>query len=69
MVDYSNSRMKALILEYVHSKRDRKILYLKLIDDIAISEIAEKFHLSDDRIKQIVSKEQRMLFRHYEEDQ
>ena len=63
-MEYTNSRMRELILEYVHSQRDRKILYRRLIDDITFAEMSREFHLSEDQLKKIVYREQKVLFRH-----
>ena len=63
-MEYTNSRMRELILEYVHSQRDRKIVYRKLIDDITFDEMSEEFHLSVSQLKKIVYREQRKLFTH-----
>ena len=63
-MEYTNSRMRDLILEYVHSQRDRKILYRKLIDDITFDEMSTEFHLSVSQLKKIVYREQRKLFHH-----
>lgn len=67
-MEYTNSRMRELILEYVHSQRNRKILYRRLIDDITFDEMSREFHLSVDQIKKIVYKEQKVLFRHLNDD-
>lgn len=63
-MEYTNSRMRELILDYVHSQRDRKILYRRLIDDITFDEMSREFHLSVDQLKKIVYREQKVLFRH-----
>ena len=59
-----NSEMELMINEYCPSKRNRDILKERLIDGIKISELAEKYELSDRQIKRIVYKLQEQLFKH-----
>ena len=51
-----NSELSAFIDEWVPSKRNREILKERLIDGIKISELAEKYELSDRQIKNIIKK-------------
>ena len=39
--EYSNSQIKSLIMEHIHDKTDRRMLYLRLVDGDTIGEIAE----------------------------
>lgn len=52
----TNSELSAYIDDYVPSKRNRDLLKERLIDGIKISEIAEKYDLSDRQVKNIVKK-------------
>ena len=52
----SNSELSAFIDEWVQSKRNREILKERLIDGIKISELADKYELSERQIKNIVKK-------------
>ena len=52
----SNSELSAFIDEWVPSKRNRDILKERLIDGIKISDLAEKYELSDRQIKNIIKK-------------
>lgn len=63
-MEYSNSQIKALIDEWVHSERDRLILYRRLVDGIAFEPLAEEFDLSVRHVKTIVYKAEKTLFRH-----
>lgn len=63
-MEYTNSQIKALIDEYIHSERDRAILKRRLIDGICYEPLAEEFDLSVRHVKKIVYKEQDKLFRH-----
>ena len=64
-MDYTNSRMRFLIEEYIHSERDRLLLTRRLIDGLSFSELEKEFFLSDKQLKRIVYKLQEELFKHY----
>lgn len=51
-----NSEMEHMINEYCPSKRNRELLKERLIDGIKISELAEKYELSDRQVKNIIKK-------------
>ena len=53
---YTNSEIKILIDEYVHSERDRAILKRRYIDGICYEKLAEEFDLSVRHVKNIVYK-------------
>ena len=61
---YTNSQIKALIDEYVHSARDRRIMCSRLIDGLTFERIAEIESMSPRQIKNIVYKHQAQLFKH-----
>ena len=63
-MEYTNSRIRELIAEHIHSQRDRAILERRLIDGITFERIAEEFDLSVRQTKSIVYKAQEQLFRH-----
>lgn len=63
-MNYTNSQMRALILEHLHSARDREILQRRLIDGITFEALAEEFDLSERQIKNIVYKNEKTLFKH-----
>ena len=62
MMDYTNSRIRELIAEHIHSERDRKILERRLVDGIVFEKLAEEFDMSDKQVKRIVYKLQEQLF-------
>jgi hypothetical protein len=62
-MEYSNSQIRELIAEYIHSERDRKILERRLIDGIVFEKLAEEFDMSTRQVKNIVYKNEKMLFR------
>jgi len=62
-MEYTNSRIRELIAEYIHSERDRRILERRLIDGIVFEKLAEEFDMSPRQIRNIVYKNESMLFR------
>jgi DNA-directed RNA polymerase specialized sigma24 family protein len=62
--EYTNSQIRALIDEYIHSERDRGILKRRLIDGCCYEPLAEEFDISVRQCKSIVYKGQETLFRH-----
>ena len=63
-MEYTNSQVRELIAEYIHSERDRKILERRLIDGITFERLAEEFEMSTKAIRVIVHKQEQILFRH-----
>ena len=63
-MEYTNSQIKTLIDEWVHSERDRAILYRRLVDGICFEPLAEEFGLSVRHVKTIVYKNEQILFSH-----
>ena len=64
MKDYTNSQIRELIDEHIHSERDRAILRRRLCDGICYEPLAEEFDMSVRQIKRIVYKLQEKLFRY-----
>lgn len=63
-MEYTNSQIREIIAEYIHSERDRKILARRLIDGVTFERLAEEFDMSVRQIKNIVYKLQEQLFKH-----
>ena len=63
-MEYSNSQVRELIAEYIHSERDRAILTRRLIDGLVFERIAEEFEMSPRQIRSIVHKQEEVLFKH-----
>ena len=61
---YSNSRLREICEDYIHSERDRKIMERRLIDGITFERLAEEFELSVRCTKTIVYRCQQEIFRH-----
>lgn len=62
-MEYTNSEIRNLIDEYIHSERDRGILKRKFIDGIRFEPLAEEYDLSVQRVKAIVAKAKKRIFR------
>lgn len=62
--DITNSQIEAVIDEYIHSERDRAIMKRRLIDGICYEPLADEFNLSVVGIRKIVSKCEKVIFRH-----
>lgn len=64
MISYTNGQMCRLIDDYIHSARDREILKDRLINGYTFEALAEKHDLSVRHVKNIVYRQQSILFRH-----
>ena len=65
--NYGNSQIKSLIMEYIHDKTDRKMLFYRLVDGDTISEIASKVGLDDKTVWRRLHKGEKILFSHIEQ--
>ena len=63
-MEYTNSQIRELIAEHIHSERDRGILERRLIDGIVFEKLAEEFDMSPRQIRNIVQKCEGILFKH-----
>ena len=62
-MEYTNSQIRELIAEHIHSERDRRILERRLIDGITFERLAEESDLSVRQTKTIVHRSEEILFR------
>ena len=62
---YSNHRVAAVIDEFIHDARDRGILRDKLVDNITYDELAGKYGLSYEGVRDIVRKGKKTIEQHY----
>lgn len=63
-MEYTNTRIREIIAEYIHSERDRRILERRLIDGITFERLAEEFELSVSQVKRIIWRNSEPVFRH-----
>lgn len=64
MKEYTNSQIKELIDEHIHSDRDRQMLKSRLVDGLTFEQLAEKYDLSVRQTKRIIYKKQEIIFKH-----
>ena len=62
--EYTNSQIRSLIEEHIHSERDRSILCRRLIDGVTFERLAEEMEMSPRQIRSIVHKQESILFKH-----
>ena len=67
-MEYTNSRIREIIGEYIHNERNRKILERRLIDGTTFERIAYEFELSVSQVKRIIRKNEGIVFRHFPEE-
>lgn len=60
----SRSQITELTDEWILNARDRDIVKRRLIDGITYEELAEEFHLSAQRVKEIVGKALTVILKH-----
>lgn len=63
-LNYSNSEIEKVIDDFVHSQRDRAILKRRYIDGILIEPLSEEFDLSPRQIRNIIYKNENLIFSH-----
>lgn len=63
-MEYTNSAIRELIKEHIHSERDRRLLERRLIDGITFERLSEEFDLSPRQTRTIVHKCEEILFKH-----
>lgn len=63
-MEYTNSMIRSLIEEHIHSERDRLILSRRFIDGICLEALGEEFQLSRRQVWTIVRKGEEVLFKH-----
>ena len=69
MIQYSNSRLREIVEDYIHSERDRAVLLRKYCDKRTIEQLAEEFELSVSQIKRIIYKHTMTIFGIMEKDE
>ena len=60
---YTNSRIRELIAEHIHSERDRRIMERRLVDGVTFEKLAEEFEMSDRQVRRIVYRLKDELFK------
>ena len=65
-MEYSNSRLREIVADYVHDERARRIMLRKYEDNATIERIAEEEELSVSQVKRIIKKHYISVFRHFD---
>lgn len=60
----TNSRIKEVVTEYIHSERDRGILIDRYVNGYTFERIAEIHDMSTVQIKRIIYKNEMTVFKH-----
>ena len=66
---YSNFRFREIVLDYIHSDRDRKILIDKFCNNRTMEQIAEIYSLSVSQVKRIIVRDGGIVFGIMAEDE
>ena len=61
---YGNKQIKDLIMEHIHNKVDRKMLYMHLVDGDTIADIAEAVGLDNKTVWRRLRDGQKEIFSH-----
>lgn len=64
--DYSNIRVREVIEEYIHSSRDRALILDNLVDGIPYDELAGKYAIAYESVRDVMRKGKDALDRHYD---
>ena len=64
MIEYTNTKVKDVIDEYVHKERDRLLLKRRFVDGVCFEPLSEEFGLSVTQTKNIVRKYEYCIFSH-----
>lgn len=67
-MEYTNSRVREIIAEYIHSERDRQIMTDRLVNNVSIERLSEIYDLSVSQIKRIIQRDSRTIFKHFDVD-
>ena len=63
-MEYTNSMMRSLIEEHIHSLRDRELCLRRLIDGLTFEQLAYEFQLSPRQTRTIIHRCEVILFQH-----
>ena len=64
--DYSNARVREVIDDYIHSSRDRALILDSLVDGLSYDELAGKYQIAYESVRDVMRKGREALDRHYD---
>ena len=62
--DYGNQQITEIIKEYIHDKDDRKMLYLRFVDGLSLSQIADVMCIDKKTVWKHLQKQEKVIFAH-----
>ena len=66
IADYSNHRVREVIDEYIHSSRDRALILDNMVDGLSYDELAGKYQIAYESVRDVMRKGKEALDRHYD---
>ena len=63
-MEYTNSQIRDLIMEYIHNATDRKMVYRRLVDGLTFERISEEFLLDVKTVRKRIHKCENEIFKH-----
>ena len=63
-MEYTNSQIRDLIKEHIHSEVDRLLVYDRLVNGYVFERLAEKYKLDVKTVRKRVHKCEEILFKH-----
>jgi len=64
--DYSNQRVREVIDDYIHSIRDRALILDNMVDGLSYDELAGKYQIAYESVRDVMRKGKEALDRHYD---
>lgn len=64
--DYSNHRVREVVDEYIHSSRDRALILDNMVDGLSYDELAGKYQIAYESVRDVMRKGKEALDRHYD---
>lgn len=66
-MEYTNSRLREIVEDFVHDERARFIMIQKYANNVTLEKLAEETDLSVSQVKRIIKKHYYEVFRHFDE--
>lgn len=63
-MEYTNSQIRELIAEWIHSSDDRRMLELRLIDGMTFEQISFEMGMTTKTVRMRIHKQESNLFSH-----
>ena len=63
-MEYTNSQIRELIKEYIHSEADRLVVFDRLVNGYTFDRLSEKYKLDVKTVRKRVHRCEEILFKH-----